>query len=58
MYTELWNLCAGPLVTVPKVGDKVYYFPQGHIEQVSTNQPRSLVRSRAAGVPGGFYVEF
>jgi hypothetical protein len=40
MYTELWNLCAGPLVTVPKVGDKVYYFPQGHIEQVSTNQPR------------------
>nr|CAB3491645.1 unnamed protein product [Digitaria exilis] len=40
MYTELWNLCAGPLVTVPKVGDKVYYFPQGHIEQVeaSTNQ--------------------
>ncbi|KAL6630555.1 hypothetical protein ACP70R_028628 [Stipagrostis hirtigluma subsp. patula] len=29
-----------PLVTVPKVGDKVYYFPQGHIEQVeaSTNQ--------------------
>ncbi|KAL6659675.1 hypothetical protein ACP70R_002504 [Stipagrostis hirtigluma subsp. patula] len=40
MYTELWNLCAGPLVTVPKVGDKVYYFPQGHVEQVeaSTNQ--------------------
>ncbi|XP_062181876.1 auxin response factor 23-like [Phragmites australis] len=40
MYTELWNLCAGPLVTVPRVGDKVYYFPQGHIEQVeaSTNQ--------------------
>jgi len=35
MYTELWNLCAGPLVTVPRVGDKVYYFPQGHIEQVS-----------------------
>jgi hypothetical protein len=34
MYAELWNLCAGPLVTVPRVGDKVYYFPQGHIEQV------------------------
>jgi hypothetical protein len=39
MYTELWNLCAGPLVTVPRVGDKVYYFPQGHIEQV---RPRPL----------------
>ena len=36
MYTELWSLCAGPLVTVPRVGDKVYYFPQGHIEQVSS----------------------
>jgi hypothetical protein len=34
MYTELWNHCAGPLVTLPSVGDKVYYFPQGHIEQV------------------------
>jgi hypothetical protein len=34
MYTELWNHCAGLLVTLPSVGDKVYYFPQGHIEQV------------------------
>ncbi|KAF8400062.1 hypothetical protein HHK36_015937 [Tetracentron sinense] len=40
LYTELWHACAGPLVTVPRVGEKVFYFPQGHIEQVeaSTNQ--------------------
>lgn len=40
LYNELWHACAGPLVTVPRVGEKVFYFPQGHIEQVkaSTNQ--------------------
>ncbi|XP_008813740.2 auxin response factor 7-like isoform X2 [Phoenix dactylifera] len=38
--TELWRACAGPLVTVPLVGEKVFYFPQGHMEQVEahTNQ--------------------
>lgn len=34
LYTELWRSCAGPLVTVPREGELVYYFPQGHIEQV------------------------
>nr|XP_027122786.1 auxin response factor 2A-like [Coffea arabica]XP_027122787.1 auxin response factor 2A-like [Coffea arabica] len=40
LYTELWRACAGPLVTVPREKELVYYFPQGHIEQVeaSTNQ--------------------
>ncbi|XP_057791481.1 auxin response factor 2A-like [Salvia miltiorrhiza] len=40
LYTELWKACAGPLVTVPCENDLVFYFPQGHIEQVeaSTNQ--------------------
>ncbi|KAI3975962.1 hypothetical protein MKX01_016645 [Papaver californicum] len=40
LYSELWHACAGPLVTVPREGDLVIYFPQGHIEQVeaSTNQ--------------------
>ncbi|GLT39932.1 hypothetical protein SLA2020_140970 [Shorea laevis] len=40
LYRELWHACAGPLVTVPRVGELVFYFPQGHIEQVeaSTNQ--------------------
>ncbi|KAA8543166.1 hypothetical protein F0562_021339 [Nyssa sinensis] len=34
LYTELWHACAGPLVNVPRAGDKVFYFPQGHMEQV------------------------
>ncbi|KAM5571544.1 auxin response factor 2 [Rosa sericea] len=40
LFTELWHACAGPLVTVPREGERVFYFPQGHIEQVeaSTNQ--------------------
>ncbi|KAL2516681.1 Auxin response factor 9 [Abeliophyllum distichum] len=40
LYTELWNACAGPLVDVPKIGERVYYFPQGHMEQLeaSTNE--------------------
>ncbi|CAE5959236.1 unnamed protein product [Arabidopsis arenosa] len=32
MYEQLWKRCAGPLCDIPKVGEKVYYFPQGHIE--------------------------
>lgn len=40
LYTEFWKACAGPLVDVPRNGERVYYFPQGHIEQLeaSTNQ--------------------
>nr|QGJ03859.1 ARF2.1 [Eucommia ulmoides] len=40
LYTELWRACAGPLVTLPRQDELVFYFPQGHIEQVeaSTNQ--------------------
>lgn len=34
LYKELWHACAGPLVAVPRQGELVYYFPQGHIEQV------------------------
>ncbi|XP_030454134.2 auxin response factor 9-like [Syzygium oleosum] len=40
LYMELWKACAGPLVDVPQVGERVFYFPQGHMEQLeaSTNQ--------------------
>ncbi|CAM8883541.1 unnamed protein product [Rhodiola kirilowii] len=40
LFRELWHACAGPLVTVPRQGERVFYFPQGHIEQVeaSTNK--------------------
>lgn len=36
LYTELWKLCAGPLVDVPRPGERVFYFPQGHMEQVQS----------------------
>ncbi|KAG7566635.1 Auxin response factor [Arabidopsis suecica] len=40
LYTELWKVCAGPLVEVPRADERVFYFPQGHMEQLvaSTNQ--------------------
>lgn len=40
LYRELWKACAGPLVEVPRSGERVFYFPQGHMEQLeaSTNQ--------------------
>ncbi|KAJ9171522.1 hypothetical protein P3X46_014880 [Hevea brasiliensis] len=40
LYKELWKACAGPLVDVPVPGERVFYFPQGHMEQLeaSTNQ--------------------
>ncbi|KAK9134138.1 hypothetical protein Syun_013468 [Stephania yunnanensis] len=37
LYTQLWHACAGPLVTVPRIGDRVYYFPQGHMEQLEAS---------------------
>ncbi|XP_035815755.1 auxin response factor 4-like [Zea mays] len=35
LFVELWKACAGPLSCVPPLGQKVYYLPQGHIEQAS-----------------------
>lgn len=32
---ELWHACAGPLISLPKKGSLVVYFPQGHLEQLS-----------------------
>eukprot|EP00249_Psilotum_nudum_P015244 c25221_g1_i2 orf=1031-3478(-) len=39
-FEDLWQACAGPLVSVPHPGQRVMYCPQGHMEQVtaSTNQ--------------------
>ncbi|KAL7089052.1 hypothetical protein ACP275_13G164600 [Erythranthe tilingii] len=31
---ELWHACAGPLISLPKKGSAVVYFPQGHLEQL------------------------
>ncbi|KAH0983808.1 hypothetical protein GBA52_010985 [Prunus armeniaca] len=40
LNSELWHACAGPLVSLPLLGSRVVYFPQGHSEQVaaSTNK--------------------
>ncbi|CAL0309596.1 unnamed protein product [Lupinus luteus] len=37
LYKELWHACAGPLVTLPREGERVYYFPQGHMEQLEAS---------------------
>nr|ARR29290.1 auxin response factor 2 [Cyrtomium guizhouense] len=34
---ERWQACAGPVVFVPQQGDRVWYFPQGHMEQVTAS---------------------
>ncbi|KVI07386.1 hypothetical protein Ccrd_014311 [Cynara cardunculus var. scolymus] len=39
--SELWHACAGPLITLPQVGSLVYYFPQGHSEQVAATTNRT-----------------
>ncbi|VVA90979.1 unnamed protein product [Arabis nemorensis] len=42
LYTELWNACAGPLVTLPRKGERVYYFPEGHMEQLEASMNQRL----------------
>ncbi|CAN6720515.1 unnamed protein product [Malus baccata var. baccata] len=39
LYPELWKACAGPLVDVPRVQERVLYFPQGHMEQLEASTP-------------------
>ncbi|XP_047176140.1 auxin response factor 1-like isoform X1 [Vigna umbellata] len=42
LYKELWHACAGPLVTLPREGVRVYYFPQGHMEQLEASMNQGL----------------
>ncbi|KAJ8458377.1 hypothetical protein OPV22_031303 [Ensete ventricosum] len=42
LYPELWKACAGPLVTLPREGERVYYFPQGHMEQLEASTDQEL----------------
>ncbi|XP_020220288.1 auxin response factor 1 [Cajanus cajan] len=42
LYKELWHACAGPLVTLPCEGERVYYFPQGHMEQLEASMNQGL----------------
>ncbi|XP_076895428.1 auxin response factor 9-like isoform X2 [Bidens hawaiensis] len=45
LYKELWRACAGPLVDVPRDGQRVYYFPQGHMEQLEESRNQELDQS-------------
>ncbi|XP_076952094.1 auxin response factor 1-like isoform X1 [Bidens hawaiensis] len=42
LYKQLWHACAGPLVNVPREGQRVYYFPQGHMEQLQASMHQGL----------------
>ncbi|KAK6932150.1 AUX/IAA domain, partial [Dillenia turbinata] len=42
LNSELWHACAGPLVSLPAVGSRVVYFPQGHSEQVAASTNREV----------------
>ncbi|KAL6501318.1 Arf GTPase arf1 [Orobanche hederae] len=42
LYKELWQACAGPLVTLPREGERVYYFLQGHMEQLEASTHQRL----------------
>ncbi|KAF5762532.1 putative transcription factor ARF family [Helianthus annuus] len=42
LNSELWHACAGPLVSLPTVGGRVIYFPQGHSEQVAATTNKEI----------------
>ncbi|CAN6247085.1 unnamed protein product [Urochloa humidicola] len=42
LNSELWHACAGPLVSLPGVGSRVVYFPQGHGEQVAASTNKEM----------------
>ncbi|KAK4776467.1 hypothetical protein SAY86_005155 [Trapa natans] len=42
LYRELWHACAGPLANLPLEGERVYYFPQGHMEQLEASMHQGI----------------
>ncbi|XP_048434330.1 auxin response factor 6-like isoform X1 [Pyrus x bretschneideri] len=42
LNSELWHACAGPLVSLPLLGSRVVYFPQGHSEQVAASTHKEV----------------
>ncbi|KAM3348400.1 hypothetical protein ACQJBY_021968 [Aegilops geniculata] len=43
LFAELWRACAGPLVEVPQRGERVFYFLQGHLEQLQEPTDSALL---------------
>ncbi|PKI61045.1 hypothetical protein CRG98_018566 [Punica granatum] len=40
--SRIWRACAGSSVRIPAVNSRVYYFPQGHLEQSSSASSPAL----------------
>lgn len=40
---EIWKACSGSLLDVPKAGEKVYYFPRLHVEQLEQSSNQELI---------------
>ncbi|XWS73737.1 hypothetical protein CRYUN_Cryun02cG0154300 [Craigia yunnanensis] len=51
IYMELWHACAGPLTSLPRKGNVVVYFPQGHLEQVASASPFSPMEMPTVDLP-------
>ncbi|KAG4146304.1 hypothetical protein ERO13_D05G148500v2 [Gossypium hirsutum] len=51
LNSELWHACAGPLVSLPPVGSRVVYFPQGHSEQVAASTNKEEVDVHVPNYP-------
>ena len=51
IYLELWHVCPCPLASLPKKGNFVVYFPQGHLEQVASAFPFSPLEMPTFNLP-------
>ncbi|KAI3506692.1 hypothetical protein L1887_21255 [Cichorium endivia] len=52
LHTQLWLECAGLTVKIPRVGDKVFYFPQGHLDQVEAYMKQEgMINIPSYGLP-------
>ncbi|KDP32733.1 hypothetical protein JCGZ_12025 [Jatropha curcas] len=48
---RIWRACAGSSVQIPIVNSRVYYFPQGHLEQSSSSASPSFLSALARSKP-------
>ncbi|KAH9623935.1 hypothetical protein KSS87_009599 [Heliosperma pusillum] len=48
---KIWKACAGSLVQPPLLNSRVYYFPQGHVEQSKPSIPLSSLSSVVTSKP-------
>ncbi|CAN4096192.1 unnamed protein product [Withania somnifera] len=49
---EIWKVCSGSLLDVPKVGERVYYFPRLHVDQLEQSSNQDLIeRLHSSNLP-------